>query len=62
MLDSIRASVLGRANYPHQHFMATGAHAITFVGHGTGAKKSKAQEQYTRDFLWIMEKLTRIHD
>lgn len=31
MLDSIRSSLLGRANYPHQHFMAVGTHAITLV-------------------------------
>lgn len=59
MLDSIRASLLGRANYPHQHFMATGAHSITLQGHGHGSKK---QETNIQDFMWIIEKLVRIHD
>ena len=64
MLDSIRFSLLGRANYPHQLFMTTGCHAITLVTHGQGAKTTThaKKEQYVKDFVWIIEKLLRIHD
>lgn len=59
MLDSIRSSLLGRAHYPHQHFMATGAHSITLVTHGKNEKDNSGR---IRDFIWILEKLVRIHD
>ena len=60
MLDSIRASLIGRQNYPHQHFLATGAHSITLVGHGNASQNQL--EQRARDMVWILEKLVRIHD
>ena len=51
MLDSIRSSLLGRAHYPHQHFMATGAHSITLVTHGKNEKDNSGR---IRDFIWIL--------
>jgi hypothetical protein len=59
MLDSIRHSLLGRVNYPHQHFISTGAHSITLITHGISEKDS---ERRIRDFIWLIEKLVRIHD
>ena len=62
MLDSIRNSLIGKANYPHQHFMVTGAHAITFVTHGHSSKVTANRQTYLEDFMWLLEKLVRIHD
>ncbi len=59
MLDGIRNSLLGRPHYPHQHFMATGAHSISIVSHGTTAKDRK---QRVAAMMSLFEKLVRIHD
>ena len=39
--------------------MATGAHSITLVTHGKNEKDNSGR---IRDFIWILEKLVRIHD
>jgi len=39
--------------------MATGAHSISLVTHGTTTKTLNAR---VVDFMWIIEKLVRIHD
>lgn len=57
MLDSIRGSLLGRPNFPHQHFIARGAHSITLFSHG-----GKNSASNVKDLIWLLEKLVRIHD
>jgi hypothetical protein len=57
MLDSIRGSLLGRPNFPHQHFIARGAHSITLFSHG-----GKNSGSNVKDLIWLLEKLVRIHD
>jgi hypothetical protein len=44
MMDTMKNSFIGRLNYPHPYFMERGAHAITLVTHGSGAKSDHTQE------------------
>ena len=61
LLDQIRASLIGRLQYPHQHFMNAGVQSISLVSHGRQADHYRSKD-HTRDMIWILEKLVRIHD
>ena len=58
MLDSIRASLLGRPHSAHAHFLEAGALALTLKTHQEGPNPAEA----LRDLLWVLEKVVRIHD
>lgn len=61
MLDSIKNSFTGRVHLPHPYFIENGAHAITFVTHGTEKIEHKEKDRIL-DMMWIFEKLVRITD
>ena len=61
-MDSIRNSLLGRSHYPHQHFMETGAHSITMLAHTSQQDATMPKYERTKDMIWLLEKLLRIHD
>lgn len=42
--------------------MSAGTHAITLVSSSRGTAKKRDSEKRVGDFIWILEKLVRIHD